>query len=114
MGLTLQSSVDLPCSASWARQVLTQAGAACSVFPLLDSKGLAHDVHLSVETVDAPGSAIAEAIGKVAEEVRAALVVLGTNNVLVRSPVHACGVSPGHRFSSVTAMFHEGRAPDRH
>lgn len=56
------------------------------MFPLLDSKGLAHDVHLSVETVDAPGSAIAEAIGKVAEEVDAALVVLGTNNVLVRPP----------------------------
>ena len=54
------------------------------MFPLLDSKGLAHDVHLSVETVDAPASAIAEAVGKVAEEVDAALVVLGTNNVLVR------------------------------
>ena len=62
---------------------------ACSVFPLLDSKGLAHDVHLSVETVDAPGSALAEAIGKVAEEVDAALVVLGTNNVLVRPAARA-------------------------
>ena len=68
---------------------------ACSVFPLLDSKGLAHDVHLSVETVDAPGSAIAEAIGKVAEEVDAALVVLGTNNVLVRPQCRRAEGLPG-------------------
>ena len=54
-----------------------------SVFPLLDSKALAHDVHLSVETVDAPASAIAQAVAQVAEEVDATLVVLGTNNVLV-------------------------------
>ena len=79
-----QSSVSFVSMTTRGRQVLTRAGAACSVFPLLDSKGLAHDVHLSVETVDAPGSAIAAAIGKVAEEVGAALVVLGTNNVLVR------------------------------
>ena len=55
-----------------------------SVFPLLDSKSLAHDVHLSVETVDAPAAAIAAAVAKVADEVEAALVVLGTNNALVR------------------------------
>lgn len=53
------------------------------MFPLLDSKALAHDVHLSVETVDAPASAIAQAVALVAEEVDATLVVLGTNNVLV-------------------------------
>jgi len=35
-----------------------------SVFPLLDSKSLAHDVHLSVETVDAPAAAIAAAVAK--------------------------------------------------
>ena len=41
-------------------------------------------MHLSVETVDAPAAAIAAAVAKVADDVAAAPVVLGTNNVLVR------------------------------
>ncbi|KAK9832816.1 hypothetical protein WJX81_004138 [Elliptochloris bilobata] len=74
-----------------------------NVFPLLDSKSLAHDVHLSVETVDAPGSSIAEAIAKVAEEVDAALVVLGTNNVLTGED----GPDLGSTARAIMALFRQ-------
>ena len=49
-----------------------------------------HQMHLSIETLDAPASAIADVITKVADQVAAELVVLGANRQPVR-PAHLSG-----------------------
>ena len=57
----------------------------CSVEPILEASGVKHQMHLSIETLDAPASAIADVITKVADQVAAELVVLGANRKSVRS-----------------------------
>ncbi|EIE22991.1 hypothetical protein COCSUDRAFT_53478 [Coccomyxa subellipsoidea C-169] len=56
-----------------------------SVMPVLDARGIQHQTHLSVETIEAPPSAVAQIIFSAADSVGADLVVLGAN----RKPVSA-------------------------
>ncbi|BDA49922.1 hypothetical protein COCOBI_15-0500 [Coccomyxa sp. Obi] len=56
-----------------------------SVMPLLDARQIQHRTHLSVETTEAPPSAVAQIIFSAADSVGADLVVLGAN----RKPVSA-------------------------
>ena len=51
--------------------------------PVLDARGIQHQTHLSVETIEAPPSAVAQIIFSAADSVGADLVVLGAN----RKPV---------------------------
>ncbi|KAK9827875.1 hypothetical protein WJX74_007056 [Apatococcus lobatus] len=50
------------------------------VVPIIDSKGLQHELHLFVETATAPAKAIFEVIEKVAAHIKPVLVVIGCNN----------------------------------
>ena len=52
--------------------------------PVLEASDVQHQMHLSIETLDAPPSAIADVISKVADQVAAELVVLGANRKPVR------------------------------
>lgn len=60
--------------------------------PILEASGVQHRMHLSIETLDAPASAIADVITKVADQVAAELVVLGANRKPVRP--HPCCIFP--------------------
>lgn len=59
-----------------------------SVMPLLDARQIQHRTHLSVETTEAPPSAVAQIIFSAADSVGADLVVLGANRKPVSTPCH--------------------------
>ena len=61
-----------------------------SVLPILEASNAQHQMHLSLETLEAPPSAIADIVLKAADEVDAQLLVLGAN----RKPVHAGFATP--------------------
>ena len=51
--------------------------------PILDARGIQHQTHLSVETVEAPPSAVAQIIFSAADSISADMVIMGAN----RKPV---------------------------
>ncbi len=62
--------------------------AGVSVMPLLDARQIEHRTHLSVETTEAPPSAVADIIFSAADSVGADLMVLGANRKPVSAPCH--------------------------
>ncbi|KAK9903314.1 hypothetical protein WJX75_002616 [Coccomyxa subellipsoidea] len=56
---------------------------ADSVMPILDARGIQHQTHLSVETVEAPPSAVAQIIFSAADSIGADMVIMGAH----RKPV---------------------------
>ncbi len=78
--------------------------------PVLDARGIQHQTHLSVETIEAPPSAVAQIIFSAADSVGADLVVLGAN----RKPVCNHADSHSHLHSTLvpnaTQRAHQGNA----
>ena len=57
--------------------------------PIIDSKGLQHELHLFVETATAPATAIFEVIKKVIAQINPEILVIGCNNkVLTNSELN--------------------------
>lgn len=54
-----------------------------SVLPVLDAKNIQHRTHLSIDTIDAPASAVGKVIQDTADAAGAQLVIVGHN----RQPV---------------------------
>ena len=57
-----------------------------SVLPILEASSVQHQMHLSLETLEAPPSAVADIIFKTTEEIDAQLLVLGANRKPVQFP----------------------------
>ncbi len=71
-----------------------------SVLPVLDANNIQHRTHLSIDTTDAPASAVGKVIQDTADAVGAQLVIVGHNRQPVRSQYELYSISSRYCISA--------------